>query len=149
MRAAGFVGVIVSLLWALGSSGTAVEPKVKGGANMRVAKQAFGKTADGTAVDLFVLTNAKGMRAKVMTYGATLTELLVPDRDGKLDDVVLGFDDLEGYLAGHPFFGSTVGRFANRIAKGKFTLDGKEYTLAVNNGPNTLHGGKKGFDKAI
>jgi len=149
MRAAGFVGVIVSLLWALGSSGTAVEPKAKGGANMRVAKQAFGKTADGTAVDLFVLTNAKGMRAKVMTYGATLTELLVPDRDGKLDDVVLGFDDLDGYLAGHPFFGSTVGRFANRIAKGKFTLDGKEYTLAINNGPNTLHGGKKGFDKAI
>src|SRR5262249_27882635 len=83
----------------------------------KVEKRAFGKTSDGTPVDLYVLTNKNGVTAKIMTYGATLTELHVPDRDGKLGDVVLGFDSLEGYLAGHPFFGSTVGRVGNRIAK--------------------------------
>jgi aldose 1-epimerase len=114
-----------------------------------IEKAAFGTTPDGTPVDLYVLTNSKGMKAKIITYGAILTELHVPDRNGKLADVVLGFDDLQGYLAGHPFFGATVGRVANRIAKGKFTLDGKEYSLAVNNGPNSLHGGLKGFDKAV
>jgi aldose 1-epimerase len=112
-------------------------------------KKPFGKTDDGTPVDLYILTNGRGMTAKVMTYGAILTELDVPDKDGKPEDVVLGFDDLKGYLAGHPFFGATVGRVANRIAKGRFTLNGKEYKLAVNNGPNALHGGKKGFDKMV
>lgn len=129
----------------------AAEPAGQAGgprsASMR--KTDFGKTSDGTAVDLYVLTNAKGVTAKVMTYGAILTELHVPDRDGKPDDVVLGFDDLGGYLAGHPYFGATVGRVANRIARGRFTLDGKEYRLAVNNGPNALHGGRKGFDKVV
>ncbi len=108
----------------------------------------FGKTAEGTPVELFVLTNG-GITAKVMTYGAILTELHVPDRNGKTTDVVLGFDNLDSYLAGHPFFGAIAGRFANRIAKGKFSLDGKDYTLAVNNGPNSLHGGLKGFDKKV
>ncbi|HEY1861080.1 MAG TPA: aldose epimerase family protein [Gemmataceae bacterium] len=123
----------------------AAEPKATAG----VEKMDFGKTADGTAVDLYTLTNANGMKAKIMTYGGIITELWVPDRDGKLDDVVLGFDDLKGYLAGHPYFGAIVGRVGNRIAKGKFTLDGKEYKLAVNNGPNALHGGEKGFDKQV
>ena len=103
-----------------------------------VEKAVFGKTADGKTVDLYTLTNSRGMTAKVMTYGATLTALTAPDRAGKFDDVTLGFDDLKGYLGGHPYFGSTVGRVANRIAKGKFTLDGKEYKLATNNGPNHL-----------
>jgi aldose 1-epimerase len=125
------------------------EPKPGASGKASVRKMDFGKTPDGTPVELYVLTNANGLKAKVMTYGATLTELDVPDRDGQLGDVVLGFDDLEGYLKGHPFFGSTVGRVANRIAKGKFTLDGKEYKLAVNNGPNSLHGGRKGFDKVV
>jgi aldose 1-epimerase len=114
-----------------------------------VEKKEFGKTADGTPVELYVLSNAHGMQAKVTTYGAILTELHVPDKSGKLDDVVLGFDDLEGYLRGHPHFGSTVGRVANRIAKGRFTLNGKEYKLAINNGPNSLHGGLVGFDKKV
>jgi aldose 1-epimerase len=114
-----------------------------------VQKMDFGKTADGTPVELYVLTNAKGTIAKVMTYGAILTELHVADRNGKLDDVVLGFDNLKDYLAGHPMFGATVGRVANRIAKGKFTLDGKEYSLAVNARPNSIHGGLKGFDKVV
>jgi aldose 1-epimerase len=108
----------------------------------------FGKTPDGTPVDLYVLTNGK-ITAKVMTYGATLTELIVPDRNGRLADVVLGFDNLAGYLAGHPYFGATTGRVANRIAKGQFTLDGKEYKLALNNPPNALHGGIKAFDKVV
>jgi aldose 1-epimerase len=114
-----------------------------------VKKEAFGKTDDGVEVEQYILTNAAGMTAKIITYGAILTELDVPDRDGKLGDVVLGFDNLKDYLAGHPYFGATVGRVANRIAKGRFTLDGKEYKLAVNNGPNSLHGGQKGFDKVV
>jgi aldose 1-epimerase len=114
-----------------------------------LTKSPFGKTADETPIDLYTLTNKSGMVAKVMTYGGILTELHVPDKKGKTADVVLGFDDLKGYLSGHPYFGSNVGRVANRVAGGKFTLDGKTYTLEKNNGPNALHGGKKGFDKVV
>lgn len=104
---------------------------------------------DGREVQLFTLISGRGMTAKITNYGAILTELHVPDRDGKTADVVLGFDNLDAYAAGHPFFGATAGRVANRTAHGKFTLDGKEYTLATNNGPHHLHGGKKGFDKHV
>jgi aldose 1-epimerase len=114
-----------------------------------VKRESFGKTNDGVEVDQYILTNANGMTAKIITYGAILTELDVPDRDGKLGDVVLGFDNLKDYLERNPHFGATTGRVANRIAKGKFTLDGKEYKLAINNGPNSLHGGLKGFDKKV
>src|SRR3954451_22097093 len=114
----------------------------------RVETMDFGKTPDGTPVDLYVLTNGR-MTVKVMTYGAIITEIDVPDREGKASDVVLGFDQLSGYLAGHPYFGAAVGRVANRVARGAFTLDGKDYKLAVNNGPNSLHGGLKGFDKVV
>jgi aldose 1-epimerase len=113
-----------------------------------VSKMDFGKTPEGKTVELFTLTNGK-ITAKVMTFGAILTELITPDRTGKPGDVVLGFDSLYDYLKPHPYFGATVGRVANRIGKAKFSLDGKEYKLAVNNGPNTLHGGLKGFDKVI
>jgi aldose 1-epimerase len=111
----------------------------------------FGKTADGTPVEVFTLKNANGMVAKIMTLGATLIELEVPDKKGKLADVVLGFDNVAGYQSDdNQYFGCTTGRVANRIAKGKFTLDGKDYTLAVNNGPNHLHGGtKKSLDKVV
>ena len=115
----------------------------------QVRKSSFGKLPDGTAVDLYTLKNANGLVAKVTNYGTIITELHVPDRQGKLGDVVLGFDNLAQYLKGHPCFGCTVGRVANRIAKGRFTLDGKTYTLAINNGPNHLHGGLKGFDKKV
>ena len=114
-----------------------------------VHKSAFGKLPDGTVIHQFTLTNTKGVTAKVITYGAILTELDVPDRNGQSGDVVLGFDNLDPYLKSHPFFGATVGRVANRIAKGKFMLDGKAYMLATNNGPNHLHGGIKGFDKVV
>jgi aldose 1-epimerase len=121
----------------------------KGKAKMDVMKEAFGKTADGTEVDLYKLTNANGLRASIMTYGAIVVSLEVPDSKGKLADIVLGFDTLEEYLKGHPYFGAIVGRYGNRIGKGKFTLNGVEYKLAVNNGPNHLHGGIKGFDKVV
>jgi aldose 1-epimerase len=143
--------VIASILWLACSPGLAAEPQAKDGSKMEagIQKMDFGRTSDGTPVDLYVLRNTKGTIAKIMTYGAILTELDVADRNGKLDDVVLGFDNLKDYLAGHPMFGATVGRVANRIAKGKFTLDGKDYKLAVNSSPNSIHGGRKGFDKVI
>ncbi len=116
---------------------------------MSVHKELFGKTPEGVAVDLYTLTNSKGLRVKIMTYGATIISVEAPDRKGKAENVTLSLDKLDEYLKGHPFFGSTVGRYANRIAKGKFTLDGKQYTLATNNNENHLHGGVKGFDKYV
>jgi aldose 1-epimerase len=104
---------------------------------------------DRKAVDVYTLRNASGASVKIINYGGVITELQVPDRDGKLTDVVLGFEDLKGYLGGHPYFGTIVGRYCNRIAKGRFTLDGHEYKLATNNGPNHLHGGVKAFDKVV
>jgi aldose 1-epimerase len=116
----------------------------------QVEQTTFGMMPDGkTVITSYTLSNRNGLSARIIDYGGILTELHTPDKDGKFADVALGFDDLKGYLKGHPFFGSNAGRCANRIAKGKFTLDGKEYTLATNNGPNHLHGGNKGFDKQI
>jgi len=115
----------------------------------RVEKADFGRMKDGTAIDIYTLTNAKGMIAKIMTYGGIVTELHTPDRAGAVADVVLGFKTLEPYLGDHPYFGAITGRVANRIAKGRFTVHGKVYTLATNNGPNHLHGGLKGFDKVV
>jgi aldose 1-epimerase len=110
----------------------------------------FGTTPDGTKVDIFTLKNASGMEARICNYGGLVVSLKTPDRNGHFDDVVLGYDDLDNYIKRNPFFGALVGRFANRIAKAKFTLDGKTYTLAANHkGINSLHGGLKGFDKQI
>jgi aldose 1-epimerase len=106
-------------------------------------------TVDGKPVTLYTLTNARGMVVKITDYGCIVTEIHVPDKNGTMADVALGFDNLKGYLGKSPFFGAVAGRVANRIAKGKFSLDGKDYTLAVNNGPNALHGGLKGFDKKV
>ncbi|MED5380985.1 MAG: aldose epimerase family protein [Verrucomicrobiota bacterium] len=114
-----------------------------------VKKEAFGKTSDGKAVEAYTLTNKNGLKATVITYGAMLTEMHVPDKNGVLGDVVLGHDNLEGYLDGHPYFGVTTGRVANRIANGRFSLDGTEYKLATNNDPNHLHGGIEGIDKKV
>jgi aldose 1-epimerase len=109
----------------------------------------FGKTKDGQDVQVFTLINTHGLRVKLIDYGATVISVETPDKDGKLANITLGFPSLEGYLQRHPYFGSTVGRYGNRIAGGKFKLDGKEYTLATNNGPNHLHGGNKGFDAML
>jgi len=145
VRTAVFVGLIIGMAvgstWVLGQGQPRKESSVE--------KGIFGKLPDGAQIEFFTLTNARGTTAKIITYGATLQSLQVPDKAGKFGDVVLGFDDLSGYLAPHPYFGATVGRFANRIAKGKFTLDGKEYTLALNDGPNTLHGGREGFSRKV
>ena len=111
-------------------------------------REPFG-TADGKPVERYTLTNANGIELKAISYGGIITSLRVPDRTGKMDDIVLGFDSLDGYLKDPPFFGAIIGRYGNRIGKGQFTLDGKTYKLATNNGPNHLHGGNKGFDKVV
>jgi aldose 1-epimerase len=109
----------------------------------------FGALADGTKIEAVSLSNKAGLSARIMTLGATLQSLIVPDRNGRKEDVVLGYDKAQDYLTRPNYFGVSVGRYANRIAKGKFTLDGRTYSLATNDGPNSLHGGLKGFDKRI
>lgn len=117
---------------------------------MRMIQQcAFGKMPTGERIDEYTLTNIHGLILKVITYGGIVTQLHVPDKNGRLADVVLGFDNLEQYLVGHPYFGCITGRVAGRLTHGKFSLDGKNYSLAINNPPNHLHGGKVGFDKRV
>ena len=120
-----------------------------GKTDIKIKREPFGKMPDGKPVERFSLTNANGMELKAIGYGGIITSLRVPDRNGKLDDVVLGFDSLEGYLKPPPFFGAIIGRYGNRIGKAQFTIDGTTYKLAANNGPNHLHGGVKGFDKVL
>ena len=123
-------------------------------AKTNVSKQPFGKMPDGTAVDVYTLSEGP-VEAKIINYGGIVVSLNVPDKAGKSDDIVLGFDTLDDYVkisnapAGNPFFGAIIGRYGNRIAKGKFTLDGKEYSLPINNPPNSLHGGPHGFNNVV
>lgn len=112
-------------------------------------QKAFGKTNDGTPVEQYILRNSHGLQATVITYGGILQSLKVPDKNGKLDDVVLGFDDVQGYQSGTAFFGATIGRFGNRLANGAFELDGKRFQVPLNDGSNSLHGGAQGFDKRV
>jgi aldose 1-epimerase len=114
-----------------------------------VTSTPFGATADGRTVELFTLTNAHGIQIRLTNYGGIITSLKTPDRSGRLDDIVLGYDSLAGYIRNSPYFGAIVGRYGNRIARGLFTLDGATYHLAVNNGLNSLHGGRRGFDKVV
>jgi aldose 1-epimerase len=125
------------------------QTQTKGQSMIDVKKEPFGGLPDGTPVELYTLTNNKGLKARLMTYGAILVSLEVPDRNGTPGDITLGCDSLDGYLKVSPYFGAIVGRYGNRIAKGRFILDGVEYKLANNNGINHLHGGVKGFDKVI
>jgi len=129
-------------------SAPAAQPTPPGG-KLKIEKQAWGKAPDGAAVDLYTLTNDRGMQVRITNWGGIVTSILVPDRQGQLADVALGFETLDPYLQRHPFFGALAGRYANRIGKGRFTLNGQTYTLARNNGENSLHGGLKGFDKAV
>lgn len=115
---------------------------------MEITKEPFGN-ADGVEVYLFTLTNDNGMKVKITNYGGIITSVFVPDKNGELGDVVLGFDNVSDYVKDNPYFGALIGRYGNRIANGKFTLDGKTYSLAINNPPNHLHGGPKGFHKVI
>ena len=143
-----FLLSVAAASWAVTHNASAAEVTPKTSSPM-IENKEFGKTSDGTSVRLFTLRNKNGVVVKLTNFGGIITEILAPDRSGKLGNVVCGFDNLETYLKGHPFFGAVAGRVANRIAKGKFTLDGKDYTLAINNGPNHLHGGIKGFDKQV
>src|SRR5205809_1066202 len=136
---------LISLLLTLVTFGLSFEAK----GQARVTKERFGDTLDGKGVDIYTLTNSHGVEARIINYGGIVTSLKVPDRNGKLDDVVLGFDNLDDYLKGRTYLGAIIGRYGNRIAKGRFKLDGVEYKLAVNNGENHLHGGLKGFDKVV
>ena len=158
MRSSTKPALLAALILALACGDSACKKEaVSPGANtaeqgdptMKTKREHFGRLADGTAVELFTLTNASGLEARIMTYGAILVSLKVPDRNGVLADVNLGFDGLAGYLGTHPYFGAVIGRYGNRIAKARFNLDGVEYRLAANNNGNTLHGGIKGFDKAV
>jgi aldose 1-epimerase len=133
----------VATAWLMIAAAAAAAPAEK-----TIGKTNFGRAGEQT-VDLYTLTNVHGVEVRIMTYGAALVSLKTPDRAGRLQNIILGFDSLQPYLAGVPYFGATVGRYANRIAKGRFTLDGKSYQLTVNDGPNTLHGGPKGFDKRV
>src|SRR5580704_11699322 len=114
-----------------------------------IQKSDFGKTADGTAVALYTLTNSKGMEARIITYGGAIVSLKTPDRIGAMGDVVLGYDNLAGYTGGKSFFGALVGRYANRIGHAQFAIDGTTYNVPKNDGENALHGGIRGFDKHV
>ena len=129
------------------SRNTVPQPQEK--YDMGITQEPFGATPAGQEVTLYTLANANGMVARIIDFGGIIVSLTAPDRNSKLEDVVLGFDDLAGYVGVHPYFGAIVGRYGNRIAKGKFSLDGKDYTLAVNNDANALHGGLEGFDKKV
>lgn len=115
----------------------------------QISKRAFGKLPDGTSVDIYTLRNSKGLQVEITNYGGAVVAIRTPDRRGRMADIALGFDDLSGYLADTSYFGALIGRYANRIAGGSFKLNGVEYTLAKNNGPNHLHGGVRGFDKVV
>lgn len=129
--------------------GAACMPESSTAGSESVTQAPFGVTPDGQQVSLFTISNANGMEARVINLGGIILSLTAPDREGNLEDVVLGFDSLDGYLAEHPYFGAIIGRYGNRIANGQFTVDGESYQLPVNNGPNSLHGGLRGFDKVV
>src|SRR5262245_58435334 len=118
-------------------------------AAMSVTQAGFGSMPDGSAVDVFTLANAHGVEVRIITYGAVIVSIKTPDRAGRLDDIVTGFDTLEDYLTRSRFFGAVAGRYANRIANARFPLDGHTFQLAANNGKNHLHGGRRGFDKVV
>ncbi len=140
--------VCIALLLCISNTGYTKQTQT-GKDEVQLTKKSFGTTPEGRQVDLYTFENSAGMKVSIMTYGGIITKIITPDKNGELDDITLGFDSLEGYLEDHPYFGALVGRYGNRIAEGKFTLNGKEYTLAQNNGPNALHGGEEGFDKKV
>jgi len=150
------LGIASATLWGCNKGKPAAETTTNTAQTdrMNIKTESFGKTKEGTEVQLYTLTNQQGVQVKITNYGATVTSIITPDKNGQSGDVVLGFDNVAGYqsdafLKSGPYFGAIVGRYGNRIAKGKFTLDDKTYTLATNNGENHLHGGNKGFDKVV
>lgn len=146
-----WAGLVIAsvILWQIGCVSQESDALRSSSGRASVTRALFGATRDGAVVDVFTLTNANGLEMRAMTYGGIILSLRVPDRDGRLDDIVLGYDDLEGYLTDSPYFGAIVGRYGNRIANGRFTLDGETHQLETNDGPNHLHGGLRGFDKVV
>ena len=138
----------LALLFAMAMGGCS-SPKETAATAQKATGISWGKTPDGDPVELYTLTNAKGSEARILNYGGIVVSLKVPDRSGSMGDVVAGFDNLEGYLKPAPYFGAIIGRYANRIARARFSLNGVEYALAKNDGENHLHGGIRGFDKRI
>ena len=138
--------LIIIFLVIISNSCTKISKKMQ---VLKIDKIQFGETMDGTDVDQFILSNNNGMEIRIITYGGIITSWTAPDKNGDYKDIVLGYNTLAEYEAETPYFGALIGRYGNRIAKGKFSLDNQEYTLAVNNGVNHLHGGLKGFDKVI
>jgi aldose 1-epimerase len=143
------VGAVLLVLLALPAAASSRHGRDHQGGGVSITKAPYGVLADGTAIDQYTLANHSGMTVKIITYGGIVTEIDTPDRHGKTANVALGFDNLGDYVSKSPYFGAIIGRYANRIAKGAFTLDGTSYSLAVNNGANALHGGIKGFDKRV
>lgn len=137
------------LAGALALAGCSQTPSTSEKGNARVTRQDFGKLPDGSAIDLYTLSNGKGMEARIMTYGAAVVSLTAPDKAGKYADVVNGMDNVEGYLKPVPYFGAAIGRYGNRIGGAQFTLEGQQYHTPKNDGDNTLHGGNRGFDKRV
>ena len=133
------------LFWIIGTFSNIGVAEAKPSMN----KEPFGKTEDGRAVDIYTLTSKKGMEVRITNFGGIVVSLKAPDRNGKFEDVVLGYDSIEGYLTNKAFFGALIGRYGNRIGHGQFKLDGKTYDLPKNDGDNTLHGGKVGFNKRL
>jgi aldose 1-epimerase len=150
--AAVLVPISMQLAYSAGDSGgraSGAPQPAPGPSKAHVSRAPFGMMPDGSKVELFTLSNAGGMEVRAMTYGGIIVSLRVPDRNGRVDDVVLGQETAAAYAKNDPYLGALIGRYGNRIAKGRFTLDAKTYQLATNNGPNHLHGGIKGFDKVI
>jgi aldose 1-epimerase len=147
MRIPGALVVAGAVFVAAGCSNDSSTPMPQ--PTTRLTSQPFGTSPDGQPIDVYKLSNLHGMEIRVMTYGGIIVSLKTPDKAGQAEDVVLGHDDAAAYFTNPPFLGAIIGRYGNRIAKGKFTLDGREYTLATNNGANHLHGGKKGWDQAM
>jgi aldose 1-epimerase len=146
----GLIGLIVMLLAVTGACTSGKQPASETESHETgIKRSVFGKMPDGQEVNLYTLTNSDGMQVAITNYGGRIVSIMAPDRNGKMADVVLGFDNLQGYLDTHTYFGALIGRYANRIGGAKFTLDGKVYHLPVNNGPNSLHGGIKGFDQKV
>ncbi len=141
--------IVICLLLQGCSSGKSEDKESQEATEVNISKSVFGALPDGRSADLYTLKNANGMVVKISNYGGTITYWSAPDKEGKYADITLGCDSLQGYLKGVPYFGALIGRYGNRIANGKFTLEGKAYLLAKNNGVNALHGGIKGFDKVL
>ena len=140
---------VAALLGQLGCTSMPASTTSAPSAASSMVRAPFGRTADGRSAELFTLTNSHGIEVRLTNYGGIITSLRTPDRSGRFDDIALGYDSLSGYLRDTPYFGAIVGRYGNRIARGRFTIDGTTYRLAINNGPNTLHGGLRGFDKVV